>query len=77
MANLKGAVKIVAGTMIGKKTIKYLRQALKLEADCGCGIDCCNGAVVLPEIDGDGIQTGRRYKIQVIDGVLTSTLISA
>lgn len=38
----------------GGKQVTTLNDALKHEADCGCGIDCCNGWITLPNIDGDG-----------------------
>lgn len=29
--------------------INTLREALGIEAECGCGIDCCNGQIVIPD----------------------------
>lgn len=46
-------------------TVKGLEDALKIGADCGCGIDCCNKELVLEDKT-----TGNVNKLYFDNGVL-------
>ncbi len=50
---LKGVIKVLEGVFFTKKgkPVTSFRQALREEAKCGCGIDCCKGALVLIDQD--------------------------
>lgn len=68
---LKGQVGLLAAAFFSKagKKLEFLRQAWREEAKCGCGIDCCYGALVLTDQD-----TGEYTYIYVKGGeVLTTT----
>jgi|WetSurMetagenome_2_1015567.scaffolds.fasta_scaffold233939_3 hypothetical protein len=47
----KGVVRVLPSALTGKdgEQIDYLNEGLKQEADCGCGIDCCNNKLVLKD----------------------------
>lgn len=47
-----GKVLIRTGLLIDAKSgdsFEYLTDAMKKEADCGCGVDCCEKAIVLTD----------------------------
>lgn len=49
---LKGMVSIAAGIFRNRKTgdsHESLQEALRAEAKCGCGIDCCEKELVLED----------------------------
>ena len=63
-----GQTGIKLGVLYNKATTdtyEQLTDALKAEADCGCGIDCCAGELALPDQ-----ATNARTAIYVVDGVL-------
>ena len=68
--NLKGVVKYLSGFVFDKKgkQIETQREAWKAESQCGCGIDCCYGALVLKDY-----ATGVSTYIYVEDGEVVST----
>lgn len=51
MAKMNKVVKYLAGFVFDKKGNQITSQtdAWKEEADCGCGIDCCNNKLVLTD----------------------------
>lgn len=67
---MKGVIKLLVGTLFTKKgkPIKYLRDAWREEAKCGCGIDCCYAALVLRDQS-----TGESVYIYVEDGEVKTT----
>lgn len=48
-----------------KAVIKTLADANKIDADCGCGVDCCNNELVLTDKT-----TGDAYRLFFDGGVL-------
>lgn len=70
---MKGKVKYNAGfvnTSSGQK-IETQKDAWKAEADCGCGIDCCNNLIALKANDDNGTtQYPATLEIVVIGGVV-------
>lgn len=67
MSKFKGVVKFLSGfaTNKGGKQIETQVDAWKAEADCGCGIDCCNNCLVLRDK-----ATGNKVNISVSNGVI-------
>ena len=66
MKIFKGVVRILGGALArGNKGLDTLREALTEEARCGCGIDCCDNRIVIPDK-----QDGKVYELVVINGVL-------
>lgn len=68
LTKLLGQVGIRSGLLYNKKTERSYEQlvdAMKAEADCGCGIDCCSGELVLPDKT-----TGKATGFYVDNGVL-------
>lgn len=57
MAKMNKVVKYLAGFVFNSKgdQIESQTDAWKLEADCGCGIDCCNRKLVLTDKTNDEI----------------------
>lgn len=51
MAKTKSKVKYLRGMVEGPSRVALLNQhdAWKEDADCGCGIDCCNSKLVLKD----------------------------
>lgn len=61
-------VGIKVGAVYDKKSgrqIETLSEALTKESECGCGIDCCKGELVLRDK-----ATGEPVRIEVLNGVL-------
>lgn len=71
MANkLRGVVSYIVGTVFGKDGAQILSQqeAWRQEARCGCGIDCCYGALVLKDQC-----TGESVYVYIEDGEVKTT----
>ena len=51
-----------------REPIEDLSDGLKVLADCGCGIDCCNNTIVLRDT-----VTGEVVEVTVADGTVTVT----
>lgn len=66
---LKGVLEFTA-PLIDKlgEGVLYLREAWRREAKCGCGIDCCYGALVLTDQ-----KTGEYVYIYIEDGAVKTT----
>jgi hypothetical protein len=66
---LKGGIRYVVGLVTDRhgEDIKTQREAWYEDAQCGCGIDCCRGVIVL-EDQVTKVPTA----IYVLDGVLTA-----
>lgn len=67
---MKGVVKILGGIFFTKKgkPLETLRDVLREEAKCGCGIDCCYKTLVLKDQS-----TGVPTYIYVEDGEVKTT----
>lgn len=65
--DLKGKVKYIPGFVSDLKgeQIETQRDAWKKDADCGCGIDCCNKKIVLQDQ-----QTSKDVNLYFYDGEL-------
>lgn len=63
----KGVVRVLSPAFIGRdgNQIDYLNEGLRQEADCGCGIDCCNNKLVLEDQSN-----GNTYELVFDAGVL-------
>lgn len=63
---MAGKVKYLMGFVFGKndKPVLTQRDAWKQEADCGCGIDCCNKNLVLEDQSN-----GNTYELVFDNGV--------
>lgn len=66
----KGIVKVLQGFLFNKqgRSIETLADGLTEESKCGCGIDCCLGALVLKDIS-----TGDATYVYVEGGVVKTT----
>lgn len=64
---IKGVVRVLISALTGKngEQIEHLNEALRQEADCGCGIDCCNNKLVLKDQSN-----GNTYELVFDAGVL-------
>ncbi len=51
-----------------REPIEDLSDGLKVLADCGCGLDCCNNVIVLRDLE-----TGEVVEVSVENGVLVVT----
>lgn len=62
----KGVVRVLPSALTGKngEQIDYLNEGLRQEADCGCGIDCCNNKLVLEDQSN-----GNTYELVFDSGV--------
>jgi hypothetical protein len=63
----KGVVRVLPSALTGKdgEQIEFLNEGLRQEADCGCGIDCCNNKLVLKDQSN-----GNTYELVFDAGVL-------
>lgn len=54
----------------GMEDVGGLMNALYEEAKCGCGIDCCNGLLVLPNYNSNSGDVDGYFGLYVVDGEL-------
>lgn len=71
MGKGKGVIKFSPGSVFSTRNKKSeqvdtLNDAMAKEAECGCGIDCCNKVLVLE----DKAIPGDFYEIYIEDGEL-------
>lgn len=65
--SIKSVVRVAPQAFVGKngEQVDYLNEGLRQEADCGCGIDCCNNKLVLSDQSN-----GNTYELVFDGGVL-------
>lgn len=71
MHNNKRGVKYLEGFVFSKNgtPLKTQVDAWKEDADCGCGIDCCNNLLALKALDDNGTtEYPCTFQIVVIEG---------